>query len=43
MSSVIKEEKLLDFWEDRKVWSNLDFGVLNRKKNLISRTGSKEA
>jgi hypothetical protein len=28
----MKEKKLLDFWEDRKVWSNLDFGVLDRSR-----------
>jgi hypothetical protein len=28
----MKEKKLLDFWEDNKVWSRLDFGVLDRSK-----------
>jgi hypothetical protein len=29
---MMKEKKLLDFWEDNKVWSRLDFGVLDRSK-----------
>ncbi len=28
----MKKKKLLDFWEDKKVWSDLDFGVLDRNK-----------
>jgi hypothetical protein len=29
---VMKEKKLLDFLEDKKVWLDLDFGVLDKNK-----------
>jgi len=29
---VMKDKKLLNFWEDKKVWSDLDFGVLDRSR-----------